>query len=58
MDPDPDLDPAIFGIDLRDAKKKFFLLLFEGVHLHLFSKINSQKEVTTVGIKVFLTFFA
>jgi hypothetical protein len=49
MDP----DPAIFVINLQDAnkkifKKKFFcLFLFEGtVHLHHFSKIKSQKEVT------------
>jgi hypothetical protein len=31
MDPDSDLDPAIFIIDLQDAfKKGFCLLLFEG----------------------------
>jgi hypothetical protein len=40
---DPDLDPAIFGIDLQDANKKtnfltrfFCLLLFEGT-FHNFS---------------------
>jgi hypothetical protein len=44
-------DPAIFVINLQDANKKLqkvFLLitvLFEG-HLHNFSKIKSQKEVT------------
>jgi hypothetical protein len=45
MDPDP--DPAIFVIDLQDANKKllsaYYLLK---VHLHHFSKIKSQKEVT------------
>ena len=54
MDPDPDADPAIFVIDLKDANKKiiynkkFFHLLpyFLKVHLHHFSKIKSQKEVT------------
>jgi hypothetical protein len=51
-DPDPDLDPAIFVIDLpkmqakNSFKKKFFcLLLFEGTCTS-FSKIKSQKEVT------------
>ncbi len=46
-DPDADLDPTIFVIDLQDANKnlileKFFCLL----HLHHFSKIKSPKEVT------------
>jgi hypothetical protein len=52
MDPDADPDPAIFVIDLQDANKKtnllkkvVFLLLFK-VHLHHFSEIKSQKEVT------------
>jgi hypothetical protein len=46
MDP----DPAIFVIDLQDASKKliFFTIFsacyFLKVHLHHFSKINSQKE--------------
>ncbi len=55
MDPDLDLDPAIFVSDLRDINKiLFFLLLFEGrVHLHQFSKIKSHK---TVGIMLFLLF--
>ncbi len=47
-------DPAIFVIDLQEANKKListkvFLLItfFEGtVHLHNFSKIKSQNEVT------------
>ena len=52
MDPDPDPDPPFFVIDLQEAKKNnlkkvFQLLLFEGtVHLHHFSNIKSQKEVT------------
>jgi hypothetical protein len=66
VDPDPDLDPAVFVIHLQDTnkklilKKKFFcLLLFEGTFTS-FSKIKSQKEVTkqAVGINVFLTIFA
>ncbi len=55
MDPDPDSnpDPAIFIVDLQDAKKtslkKVFLLitylLFEGtVHLHHFSDKKVQKK--------------
>ncbi len=50
---EPDSDPAIFIIDLQDAnkkliKRKVFLLIayFLKVHLHHFSKIKSQKEVT------------
>jgi hypothetical protein len=69
MDPDPDLDPAIFVIDLQDAiKKLFFLLGFSAyyilkVHLHhfiLFLKTKSQKHTTKqhLGIKVFHAFFA
>jgi len=48
MDP----DPAIFVIDLQDANKKtkfspkFFANYFLNVHLHHFSKIKSQREVT------------
>jgi hypothetical protein len=44
MDP----DTAIFVIDLQDANKKLKkkVFLFDG-HLHHFSKIKSQKEVTT-----------
>jgi len=50
MDPDP--DPAIFVIDIPDANKKLIFLnsfsayYFWKVHLHHFSKIKSQKEVT------------
>ncbi len=45
-------DPAIFGIDLQGANKKliykkgFSASYFLKVHLHHFSKIKSQKEVT------------
>jgi hypothetical protein len=50
MDPDPDLDPAIFVIDLQEANKKLieksFSAYFLKVHLHNFSKIKSRKEVT------------
>jgi hypothetical protein len=48
--PDPDLDPAIFVIDLQDASKKlifntvFSAYYFLKVHLYHFSKIKSQKE--------------
>jgi hypothetical protein len=66
MDPDPnsDPDPAIFVIDLQDASKKlifntiFSAYYFLKVHLHLFSKIKSQKESQNRKIKVFLTIFA
>ena len=48
MDPDADPDPAIFGIDLQDVKKKlifkkvflFITVLFEGTCTS-FSKIKS-----------------
>jgi hypothetical protein len=52
MDPDSDPDPAIFVIDLQDANKKliykksFSAYYFLKVHLRLFFKIKSQKEVT------------
>ncbi len=61
MDPDPDLDPAIFVIDLQDANKKlifiklFCLLLFEGTFTSFFKDKKSNKSHKTVGIKVFLT---
>jgi hypothetical protein len=49
MDP----DPAIFVIDLQDANKKLIVIKILGtayffltVHLHHFSKIKSQNEVT------------
>jgi hypothetical protein len=56
MDPDsnPDSapDPANFVTDLQDAnktdffKESFSVYSFLKVHLHHFSKIKSQKEVT------------
>jgi hypothetical protein len=58
MNPDP--DPTIFVLNLPDANAKllsFSAYYFLKVHLHRFSKIKSNKEVT-VGIKVFLTIFA
>jgi hypothetical protein len=45
-------DPAIFVIDLQDAnkhqikKQSFSAYYYLKVHLHHFSKIKSQKEVT------------
>ncbi len=50
MDPDPDVDPSIFIIDLQDASKTriFVKKLFEGTLLH-FSNIKSQKEDTVFG---------
>jgi hypothetical protein len=60
-DPDADPHPSIFVSDLQVANKKFDksfpAYYFLKVHLHHFSKIKSQKEVTkkAVGIKVFLT---
>jgi hypothetical protein len=66
MDPDPDSDPdpAIFVIGLQDANKKlilkkfFCLLLFEGIFTSFFKDKKSKRSHITVGIKVFLTFFA
>jgi hypothetical protein len=52
MDPDAYPNPAIFLIDLQDANKKlikkksFSAYYFLKVHLHNFSKIKIQKEVT------------
>jgi hypothetical protein len=49
---DADADPAIFVTDLQDANKKkkflnsFSAFYFLKVHLHHFSKIKSQTEVT------------
>ncbi len=80
MDPDPDPrihaidywirirlldpDPAIFVIDLQDAKKnkfkkkQFSAFYFLKVYLHHFSKIKSHKNYKIVENKVFLTIFA
>jgi hypothetical protein len=63
MDPDSDLDPAIFVIDLQEANKKqifkksFSAYYFLKVHLHHFSKIKSQKEVTNSRCQGFSYFF-
>jgi hypothetical protein len=51
LDADADPDPAIFFIELQDANEKLILksisaYYFLKVHLHHFSKIKSQKEVT------------
>jgi hypothetical protein len=59
MDP----DPAIFDIDLQDAKKKLIKKIFSAyyflnVHLHHFSKKKSKRSHKAVGIKVFLDIFA
>ena len=65
MDPDPDSDlyPSIFIIDLQDANKKlislkkfFCLLLFEGTFTSFFKDKKSKRSHKTVGIKVFLLF--
>jgi hypothetical protein len=61
MDP----DPAIFVIDLQYANQKliffkqfFCTLLFEGTFTSFFKDKKSKISHKTVGIKVFLTFFA
>jgi hypothetical protein len=62
MNPDP--DPAIFVIDLQEASKKlifvkqFSAYYFLKVYLYHFPKKKSNINHRTVGIKVFLTFFA
>jgi hypothetical protein len=62
MDPDP--DPAIFVIDLQDAKKNelkkrfFCLLLFEGTFTSFFKNKKSKRSHRTVGTNGFLTIFA
>jgi hypothetical protein len=64
-DPDADPDPAIFIIDLQDAKKtnlkkKFFcILLFDCTFTSFFKSQKSKRShKVTVEIKVFLTIFA
>jgi hypothetical protein len=62
MDPDSDLDPAIFVIDLEDTNKKlvytnFCSLLFEGTFTSFFKDKKSKRSHKTVGIQVFLTIF-
>jgi hypothetical protein len=64
MDPDSDLDPAIFVIDLQDADQKVIskkfscFLLFKGTFTSFFKDKKSTRSTKTVGIKVFLTIFA
>jgi hypothetical protein len=59
MEPDSVSDPAIFVIDLQDANKKtnlkkiFSAFYFLKEHLHNFSKIKSQKEVTKLQESTF-----
>ncbi len=63
VDPDADPDPAIFVIDLQDANKKLIFLTsfsayyFLKVHLHHFSKIKNQKDVTKQYESRFLLLF-
>jgi hypothetical protein len=64
-DPDADLDPAIFVIDLQEANKKliffyktFCLLLFEDTFSSFFKDKKFKRSHKTAGIKVFLTIFA
>jgi hypothetical protein len=65
MDLDPDPNPSIFVMDLQDSNKKriflkqfFFLLLFEGTFTSFFKDKKAKRSHKTVGIKVFLPFFA
>jgi hypothetical protein len=65
MDPDADLDPAIYVNNLPSRRQQNFFALsifayyFLKVHLHHFSKIKIHTEVTKqVGFNVFLTIFA
>jgi hypothetical protein len=58
-----DPDPAVLVIDLQEANKKLiFLTSFSAyfclkVHLHIFSKIKSQKEVTKQYESSFCIYF-
>jgi hypothetical protein len=54
MDPDP--DPALFVIDLQDPKKTNFKKKFFSAYYFYIYEV--KKSYKTVGIKVFLTFFA
>jgi hypothetical protein len=64
MDPDPDAnpDPAIFIIDLRDAKQKRNLTKKSFSAYYFLRYINKDKKSKrshkTVEIKVFLAIFA
>ncbi len=66
MDPGPDSDPAIFVIDLQDAKKtlikkKVFLLFTFGRYIYIifwfFKDKKSNRSHKTVGIKIFLMYY-
>jgi hypothetical protein len=65
MDPDADLDPAIFVIDLQDTNEmlifltNFFSSLFFWLYIYIiFKDKKSKRSHKTVGIKDFLTIFA
>jgi hypothetical protein len=64
MDPDADPDPAIFVIDLQDAKKKqfffkfFCLLLFEGTFTSFFKEKKVKKKSQSIRNQGFFTIFA
>jgi hypothetical protein len=46
LDPDPDVDPSIFIIDLQDASKKriFVKKLFEGTFTSFFNHKKSKRR--------------
>jgi hypothetical protein len=54
MDPDADLDPSIFIIDLQDANKKlilkkfFCIILLKGTFTSFFKDKKSKRKVTKV----------
>jgi hypothetical protein len=65
MDPNADLEPSIFIINLQDANKKLTflkkflcILLFEGTITSFFKHNKSKRSHKTEEIKVFLTIFA
>ncbi len=61
MDPDSDLDPAIFVIDLQDANKNNFFKKFRlntfGRYIYIILKDKMSKRSHKAVIKVFLTIF-
>ncbi len=57
-DPDADLDPDIFVIDLQNAKKKNFLLItFEGTFTSFFKEKKVQKKSQNNNNQGFSYFF-
>jgi hypothetical protein len=63
MDPDPDadLDPSIFIIDLQDANKKFIflkkfscILLFEGTFTSFFKNKKSKRSLRNQGFSNYI----